>query len=100
MANVNLVKAWRQLKLSKRRHQQQVPWLSWGTEDAEDQGEPSTLALESSCSVIRAMFLEYGNLDIVPIKPLLKTAPCLSCILSVMYRYDNYNAFTLCLVLV
>ena len=68
MPSSKLPKAWQHLKLSKQRKHHDLPWINWGDIEPEDEGEPSTLALELNAPMVHVMFEQLQSLQVPEIK--------------------------------
>ena len=69
-----LPKSWQNLSLSKKRKAANDTWLKWGSEDPEDQYEPSATSLSLNVPMIHAMYEEYKSLDTPVLKSLIQLA--------------------------
>ena len=67
-----LSKAWSKLKVSSSRQQAGVSWLKWPSDDIEDVGEPSAIALQNNVMIIYVMVQLLQTFDPVPIHTLQK----------------------------
>ena len=78
MVASNISKAWKKLELSKKRHLAGVAWLSWGTDEPDKQGEPSTDSLERNSPIVRVLIEELGTLESPNIHTIMAQATCLN----------------------
>ena len=76
MTASKLSKAWKSLQLSQKRHDLGASWLNWGTDEADQQGEASTSALELNCPMVRVLFDELRTLESPNIHVIQSGASC------------------------
>ena len=89
MPVAKIAKAWQNLALSKRRCKHELPWLSWGEVDPEEEGEPSTAAMELNCPIIYVMFEQLESLQVPLIKATMKLAPLIQLAVTLCYSANT-----------